>query len=168
MLAALRLVFIAHTWGELRPTCSLASNSSISIYFQSAPRSRCLFSHPDARHSCADRDFFRSLADRPTSSSDVRFTSKVNIEATVRFGSLADILHCNWHVRFTPETGHVRCTRRCLLCANSGHRLGYSITSSARASSERGTVRPSALAVFILSTVSYSDRTLRAARRRFP
>ena len=25
------------------------------------------------------------------------------------------------HVRYTPETGHVRCTRLCLRCANSGH-----------------------------------------------
>jgi hypothetical protein len=24
----------------------------------------------------------------------------------VRFGSLADISHCNWHVRFNPESGH--------------------------------------------------------------
>jgi len=66
------------------------------------------------------------------------------------------------------KVGQRQCNSVCPLSANSGHRLGYSITSSARASSERGTVRPSALAVFILSTVSYSDRTLRAARRRFP
>jgi hypothetical protein len=26
------------------------------------------------------------------------------------------------HVRFTPESGHVRCTNPCLLWANSGHR----------------------------------------------
>jgi hypothetical protein len=25
------------------------------------------------------------------------------------------------HVRYTPETGHVRCKRACPLCANSGH-----------------------------------------------
>ena len=25
------------------------------------------------------------------------------------------------NVRFTPESGHVRCTRRCPLSANSGH-----------------------------------------------
>ena len=28
------------------------------------------------------------------------------------------------HVRFTPESGHVRCTSRCPLCANSGHSSG--------------------------------------------
>jgi hypothetical protein len=44
----------------------------------------------------------------------------------------------------------------------------YSINSSALSRIDVGTSRPSALAVFILSTVSYSDRTLRAARRRFP
>src|SRR5262245_12507050 len=27
------------------------------------------------------------------------------------------------HVCFTPESGHVRCSGRCLLWANSGHRL---------------------------------------------
>ena len=27
----------------------------------------------------------------------------------------------NRHVRFTPESGHVQCTRPCPLCANSGH-----------------------------------------------
>jgi hypothetical protein len=47
------------------------------------------------------------------------------------------------HVRFTPESGHVRCTGRCPLSANSGHR--YSITSSARASIVGGMVRPSVL-----------------------
>ena len=29
--------------------------------------------------------------------------------ANVRFGSLADILQCRSHVRFTPKSGHVRC-----------------------------------------------------------
>ena len=27
----------------------------------------------------------------------------------VRFGSKADICAAKWHVRFTPESGHVRC-----------------------------------------------------------
>ena len=27
------------------------------------------------------------------------------------------------YVRFTPKSRHVRCTRRCLLCAKSGHQL---------------------------------------------
>ena len=44
------------------------------------------------------------------------------IGSTVRFGSLADICTAKRHVRFSPNSGHVRCTSRCLLCANSGHR----------------------------------------------
>ena len=47
-------------------------------------------------------------------------------------------------------------------------RYSYSINSSALSRIDVGTSRPSALAVFILSTVSSSDRTLRAAWRRFP
>src|SRR5262249_22764059 len=39
----------------------------------------------------------------------------------VRFGSKADICSAKGHVRFTPESGHVRCTSPCLLWANSGH-----------------------------------------------
>jgi hypothetical protein len=39
----------------------------------------------------------------------------------VRFGSKADIRAVKSHVRFTPESGHVQCTRPCLLWANSGH-----------------------------------------------
>ena len=42
--------------------------------------------------------------------------------ADVRFGSLADICSANRHVRFTPNSGHVQCTSRCPLSANSGHR----------------------------------------------
>ena len=39
-----------------------------------------------------------------------------------RFGSLADICAAKCNVRFAPESGHVQCTSRCPLCANSGHR----------------------------------------------
>jgi hypothetical protein len=38
----------------------------------------------------------------------------------VRFGSLANILRYESH-RFTPESGHVRCSQGFLLWANSGH-----------------------------------------------
>src|ERR1700752_556266 len=58
------------------------------------------------------------------------------------------------HVRFTPESGHVRRKPSCLLWANSGHRATYSITSSALVSSDGGMVSPSALAVLRLSTDS--------------
>ena len=40
----------------------------------------------------------------------------------VSFGSLADILRCPRHVRFTPESGHLQCTSVCPLSAHSGHR----------------------------------------------
>ena len=51
--------------------------------------------------------------------------------------ALADILRCESHVRFTPKSGHVQCTRRCPLSANSGlmhcsKMRDYSMTSSAR------------------------------------
>jgi hypothetical protein len=47
------------------------------------------------------------------------------------------------HVCFTPESGHVQCTRPCLLWARSGHLLLD--TSSASASTVGGTVRPTAI-----------------------
>jgi hypothetical protein len=59
----------------------------------------------------------------------------------VRFGSKADICSAKWHVRFTAESGHWATSLRCLLCAKSGHRQPYSMTSSARASSAGGTVK---------------------------
>src|SRR5262245_58215926 len=43
----------------------------------------------------------------------------------VRFGSQADMCSAKTrpkrHVRFTPKSGHVRCTSLCMLWANSGH-----------------------------------------------
>jgi len=39
----------------------------------------------------------------------------------VRFGSLADILRRGGHVRFTPESGHVRCNYRCLQRPEARH-----------------------------------------------
>src|SRR5262245_64724209 len=71
----------------------------------------------------------------------------------VRFGSKADMCAAVGHVRFTPESGSVQRNSQCLLWAKSGRRV-YSITSSARVSREAGIVMPSALAVFILITVS--------------
>jgi hypothetical protein len=41
--------------------------------------------------------------------------------ADVRFGSLADICSASTHVRFTPESRHVRCDSQCPLWAKSGH-----------------------------------------------
>jgi hypothetical protein len=39
----------------------------------------------------------------------------------VRFGSKADICAAIRHVRFTPESGHVRCKGECPLWAKSRH-----------------------------------------------
>jgi len=41
--------------------------------------------------------------------------------SNVRFGSKADICSAQVDVRFTPNSGHVRCNSQCPLCANSGH-----------------------------------------------
>ena len=73
----------------------------------------------------------------------------------VRYGSAADIGAATSDVCFTPESRRVQCKDSCLLSANSGHRYSYSITSSARASSAGGTVRPRLLAVLRLITSSY-------------
>ena len=69
----------------------------------------------------------------------------------VRF-SKADIRAATSHVRFTPNSGHTRCKKGCPLCANSGP--AYSITSSAPMRIEGATVKPSSLAVLVLTTSS--------------
>jgi hypothetical protein len=71
----------------------------------------------------------------------------------------ADICSATRHVCFTPKSGHWQRTTPCPLCAKSGlmHRSKqhlYSITSSARVSSEGGTSRPSVFAVLRLITNS--------------
>jgi hypothetical protein len=63
------------------------------------------------------------------------------------------------NVRFAPKSGHCRATAECPLCAKSGpsatqQKLLYSITWLAVASSDDGTVRPSAFAVLTLITSS--------------
>src|SRR5262249_24151145 len=78
----------------------------------------------------------------------------------VRFGSKLDTCSAPAHVRFTPESGHVRCKLECPLWSNSGlmrcnERDRYSITSSARASTDGGIVRPSVLAALRLMINSY-------------
>ena len=85
----------------------------------------------------------------------------------VRFGSKADMCSAKRHVRFTPESGHMRCNNKCLLCANSEHGVIYSITSLACARSVDGTGMPSALAVFRLITSSYLVGALHGEVRRF-
>jgi hypothetical protein len=65
--------------------------------------------------------------------------------AYVRFGSLADISLCKRHVRFTPESGHVRCNSGCLLWAISGH-------------------QPPLIACWLMRPVSGTKRSKRVAR----
>src|SRR6516165_3808843 len=86
-------------------------------------------------------------------------------QADVRFGSKAEVKTFYFDVRFTPKSGHGNSVPRCPLCAKSGHTTNYSITSSARASTEGGIVMPSVLAVLRLITSSYlvGDCTGRSA-----
>ena len=76
------------------------------------------------------------------------------LKVDVRFGSKADICSAIGHVRFTPKSGHVRCTSACPLSANSGHRPPHSITSSARSKNASETFSPIALAALTLTTNS--------------
>ena len=77
----------------------------------------------------------------------------------VRFRSLGDMAACPHYVRFTSESRHSVAHLGCPLRATTGlmHRSkspGHSITLSAVASSDGGTVMPSALAVLRLITKS--------------
>ena len=56
------------------------------------------------------------------------------------------------------KSGHVQCNSVCPLCANSGHCVIHSTTSSARSSSDGGIVRPSALAAARNSLQNWADR----------
>src|SRR5262245_51670974 len=67
----------------------------------------------------------------------------------VRFGSKADMCSAKGHVRFTPKSD-IKCDMWNVRFGLIADIATYSITSSTRVSSDRGTVRPSALAVFRL------------------
>ncbi len=73
----------------------------------------------------------------------------------VRLGSTTDLTALKPDFRFTPESRLRADIAPCPVRANNGSRGPYSITSSARASSDGGTVSPSALAVLRLTTSSY-------------
>jgi hypothetical protein len=69
----------------------------------------------------------------------------------VRFGSKADMTAGICDVCFTPKSGHRLSALACPLCATSrlmhcSKKHRYSITSSASANSDCGTLRPSAFA----------------------
>ena len=57
-----------------------------------------------------DREELNALADIP-SPSVIRSADSLAHSKYVRFRSKADIRTAKSHVRFTPESGHVRCTR---------------------------------------------------------
>ena len=55
---------------------------------------------------------------------------------------------------FAVQNGILQCNSVCPLCANSGHLVDYSITSSATASIPGGILRPSVFAAFRFMTSS--------------
>jgi hypothetical protein len=77
---------------------------------------------------------------------------KPSNQVHVRSGSFASFWPRIDHIRSTLINGHRRTAPACRVGATTRQR--YSITSSARESSDGGTVRPSALAVFMLITSS--------------
>src|SRR5262245_39121131 len=68
--------------------------------------------------------------------------------------ALAALPKAQRHVRFTPESGHVRCKHQCPLWAKSGHHKAYSITSSAISKNVSRIGKPRSLAVLRLLTSS--------------
>src|SRR5262245_54359631 len=69
--------------------------------------------------------------------------------ANVRFGSKADICSARERVRFTPESGHVQCSRPCPLWAKSGHCVTWAL-QRLRSSSRRP---PSCFHTFFTATL---------------
>src|SRR6266403_529350 len=69
-------------------------------------------------------------------------------------GSKAEVGRPNRDFRFTPKSRHQADGAGCPFCANSRSNRPYSMTSSARASSDGGIERPSNLAVRMFSTNS--------------
>ena len=95
--------------------------------------------------------FYKSLTDEQKTRTLKGQLRKRTISALGQKQTFA-VQHVN--VRFTPNSGHVRCNYVCLLWANSGHSAIHSITSSASSKNDSGGERPSALAVLRLITSS--------------
>ena len=70
----------------------------------------------------SNRSGLPGLSHRPSHVAGENCAAK-SLSSHVRFGSKADICAAKCHVRFASESGHVRCTSRCPLSANSGHFL---------------------------------------------
>jgi len=74
--------------------------------------------------------------------------NRVGPRSNVRFGSKADMTTSNLDVRFTPESGHCSGEQSRYVCfVPEADITTYSITSSARARSDGGMVKPIAFAV---------------------
>ena len=84
----------------------------------------------------------------------VGWTSSINSSAQKKRPGRFPGPFCFLLLRVCARSRHVRCTSACPLCANSGHRCLYSITSSAATSKDGGIVRPSAFAVLRLTVSS--------------
>src|SRR5262245_28226802 len=89
--------------GMLDPLASLSTNMA-SPFTRLLPLASCRAARPDR-------------------------AAQQNLAANVRLGSQADICTAG-HVRFTPERGHLQCTRACPLWANSGHRQNLMLIRS--------------------------------------
>src|SRR5262245_44760612 len=64
--------------------------------------------------------------------SDRHFARQPSSGLNVRFGSKADISHCNRHVRFTPKSGHTLPTTREPPRLEICHRLFVALASTSR------------------------------------
>ena len=99
-------------------------------------RQRGCVARPRVTHNCFAKGVVSGLRNHVAHRSGMIVSFGVAEDAAAqrkvdfRFGSKADMCSAKRHVRFTPESGHVRRNFVCPLCANSGHRV-YSITSSA-------------------------------------
>src|SRR5262245_486489 len=121
----------------------------------SLPRLGCQVLGADLNRS----ESARNAADTCRSAAALRDFNRVY----VRFGSSADKATLKGSVRFTSKSRQTGDIPECPLSANSDRmhcskQAGYSITSSARASSIGGTSKPSALAVLrLVSNSSFVD-----------
>jgi hypothetical protein len=86
---------------------------------------------------------------------DGNSTPKLNIGVFTQPGSFSTEMGCPHHVRSTPVSDRIADMASGPFRAMSGSERTHSITSSARASSDGGTVNPSAFAVLRLTASWY-------------
>ena len=133
--------------GSLPACCArAASGHATTVLLENLMNSRRLMASPAPRTKSGSKDY------HIFGPGIVPFVAPKRDRNHVRFGSKADIAAPPTNVRFTPKSGHPPTRLECPLCAKSGHYAAqqkerYSITSSARATNDGGTSRPSILAV---------------------